>query len=336
MNELEKKLETIEQQLQLISSNQSSIFGNTISPRSDEIDLRELFSILWQGKWWVIGVTLLFAVVGIFYAKSLPNMYKSEGIYAPAQKQGGAGGLGDQLGGLASFAGVNLGGGKSNDIDQAIALVTSWPFLERIIEVHDLKPLIMGVEAWNHEAGELIWDDEIYDPVNKKWLRVPANGKGAEPSSFEVYSVLRNMLSVGFDSQTNMLNVTIEYYSPTIAKDWVALIVAELNDAFRVRDMSESKKNIEYLEKKISETSVTEMQAVFYGMIEAQMKTLMLAEVEEQYLIKQVIQPKIPEVKSQPKRALICVLFVILGGFVALSFVLVRGFWLKSGKVRIA
>ncbi|MDZ7925023.1 MAG: hypothetical protein U5M23_13440 [Marinagarivorans sp.] len=62
----------------------------------------------------------------------MPNIYKSEGIYAPAQKQSG-GGLAAQYGGLAAMAGISLGGGESNDIDQSMALITSWPFLEGVI-----------------------------------------------------------------------------------------------------------------------------------------------------------------------------------------------------------
>ncbi|GIA82958.1 chain-length determining protein [Vibrio cholerae] len=37
-------------------------------PVNDEIDLKELFSALWQGKWLIIIITLLFSVVAIGYA----------------------------------------------------------------------------------------------------------------------------------------------------------------------------------------------------------------------------------------------------------------------------
>jgi uncharacterized protein involved in exopolysaccharide biosynthesis len=322
--ELDKRLDKIEQQISIIASHQPPVFGNVISSRSDEIDLRELFAILWQGKWWIMGVTFLFALAGVAYALSLPNLYKSEGIYAPTQKQGGSA-LGGQLGGLASLAGVNLGGGESNDIDQAMALITSWPFLEKVIDKHDLKPLIMGVKGWNPETGELIWHDKIYDPVAKKWLREVPDGKSPEPSSFETFSRLSRMLTASFDAKTSMLTVGVEYYSPVVAKEWVTLLVAEINDAFRARDMAESKKNIDYLEQKIAQTSIAEMQAVFYGMIETQMKTLMLAEVDQEYLVRNIVSSKVPERKSKPARAIICILFLIIGGGLSCGFVLIRG-----------
>ena len=71
----------------------------------DEIDLRELFTAIWQGKWVIIAITTLFAVASVFYAINQPNIYKSEALLAPAEqdKAGGLGVLSGQFGGLASL-----------------------------------------------------------------------------------------------------------------------------------------------------------------------------------------------------------------------------------------
>ena len=41
----------------------------------DDIDLRELFSILWAGSRKIIAITVVFAFVSVIYALSLPNQY---------------------------------------------------------------------------------------------------------------------------------------------------------------------------------------------------------------------------------------------------------------------
>ncbi len=81
------------------------------SVADDEIDLRELFSAIWAGKWLIVCVTAIFAVASVFYALSLPDVYKSEALLAPASDSSGMKVPG-QLGGLAALAGVNLGGGR--------------------------------------------------------------------------------------------------------------------------------------------------------------------------------------------------------------------------------
>lgn len=331
MTNIDKRLNEIEKILDANSDVSHSVFGNKISSRSDEVDLRELFSILWKGKWCIASFAFLLSVVGVLYALSLPNMYKSEGVYALAQKQRDSALVG-QLGGLASLAGVDLGGGNSNVIDQVITVINSWPFLEKVINKHDLKPLVMGVVGWNRPKNELMWDDTIYDPVERKWLRVTSQGDVAEPSSYEVYKVFKEMLEVDYDAKAGMVNISVQYFSPAIAKVWVDILVDEVNSHFQVRDIQKAKKSVEYLKDRISETSISEMKAVFYGIIESQTKILMLSEVDERYLLEDIVLPKVTEVPSSPKRVLIVILFTFLGGMLAVLLVLVRGLF-KSSKV---
>ena len=43
----------------------------------DEIDLRELFMVLWAGKIKIMAITAVFAVASVVYALSVPNQYLS-------------------------------------------------------------------------------------------------------------------------------------------------------------------------------------------------------------------------------------------------------------------
>ena len=88
----------------------------------DEIDLKELFSAIWQGKWVIIVTTFIAAVIAVFYALSLPNIYKSEVLLAPAEENqgGGMSALASQFGGLAAIAGVNLSGGGADKTTLAL------------------------------------------------------------------------------------------------------------------------------------------------------------------------------------------------------------------------
>ena len=93
--------------------------SNVTDPQSpdqydDEIDLRELFVVLWAGKIKIIAITVVFVVASVIYALSVPNQYEATVLLAPAKSGGGglSGALG-QMGGLASLAGISLGGGES-------------------------------------------------------------------------------------------------------------------------------------------------------------------------------------------------------------------------------
>ncbi len=60
----------------------------------DEIDLRELFSALWDGKLTIAFVTALSALISVSVALYLPNKYTSEALLAPRAEGGAGGGLG--------------------------------------------------------------------------------------------------------------------------------------------------------------------------------------------------------------------------------------------------
>ena len=82
----------------------------------DEIDLRELFRVLWAGKWLIGGITFAAAAIAVVVALMLPNIYRAEALLAPNDQQG-AGSLSSlaaQYGGLASLAGINLSTGSAD------------------------------------------------------------------------------------------------------------------------------------------------------------------------------------------------------------------------------
>ena len=62
------------------------------APYDDEIDFRELFRVLWAGKWLIGGITFAASVIAVIVALMLPNIYRAEALLAP-NNQDGAGGL---------------------------------------------------------------------------------------------------------------------------------------------------------------------------------------------------------------------------------------------------
>ncbi|WP_330217895.1 Wzz/FepE/Etk N-terminal domain-containing protein [Marinobacter similis] len=137
----------------------------------DEIDLRELFATLWRGKWIVVATTILFALAGVFYALNKPNIYQASVLLAPTQDEGGVSGISGQLGGLASLAGINLGGGGDNQTVMAKAVLQSYAFLSDFIDRHELIIPLMATEAWDGEKQTWVIDRELYNPDSGEWLK---------------------------------------------------------------------------------------------------------------------------------------------------------------------
>ena len=291
----------------------------------DEIDLRELFGVLWAGKIKIIAITAVFALASVVYALSVPNQYKATALLSPAQSSGGglSGALG-QLGGLASLAGVSIGGGESSEAQVAQEIMKSWNFIEDFIKSNDLAVEIYAAEGWSKSSNSLQINSDLYDESDSQWL-VENNDTGelGPPSSWKLFQDFVEMLSVSEDKKSGLVSVSIEYYSPQIAKHWLDLYVAAINGHMQERKMAEVTRNITYLEAQIKKTNIAEMKEVFYTIIEEQIKSKMLAEASPDYAFVPVSPSMVPEEKSQPKRALICILGTLLGGMLSVLWVLV-------------
>lgn len=296
----------------------------------DEIDLHELFGVLWAGKWVVVAITSLFVVLSVVYVLFLPNLYKSTVILAPVEsKSGGLGGLAAQYGGLAAMAGINLGSGSGSKVDEALELVTSWPFLESFIKKNNLKPFLLAVDYWDKQENRIVYDREMYNPDTGLWLI-----DTEEYSSWASYMAFKETLTVSQDKKTNFVSISVEYLSPALAVKWVELLVLELNRYYQVHSIKKAQQNIAFLEDKIEETSVSDMQSVFYSLIEEQTKSLMLASLNSEYLLKTVVSAKQAELKSKPNRTVIVIFSAFIGFVIGAVIILFRYFSVDNKVVK--
>jgi uncharacterized protein involved in exopolysaccharide biosynthesis len=292
----------------------------------DEIDLRELFGVLWAAKFKIIAITAVFAVGSVFYALSIPNQYKATSLLAPAQSGGGglSSALG-QLGGLASLAGVSIGGGESSESQIAQEVMKSRSFVESFIANNDLAVEVYAAKGWNKSSDSLMINGDVYDVTDEAWLlEGDETGELGPPSGWALFQRFRGMLSISQDKKSGLVSVSIEYYSPRMAKELLDLYVAAINEHMQARQVAKVSNNIRYLEVQIAKTSIAEMREVFYTIIEEQTKNKMVAEASPEYAFSAISPSMIPEEKSKPKRALICVLGTLLGGMLGVLVALIR------------
>tara|TARA_R110000764_G_scaffold87982_2_gene168922 strand:+ start:207 stop:1124 length:918 start_codon:yes stop_codon:yes gene_type:complete len=293
-----------------------------------EIDLRELWNVIWRGKWIIIVVTAIFAVVSASYVLSLPNIYRSEALLAPtdADQNGGFTGVAGQLGGLASLAGVNLGSPKVDKIGMAIEILKSREFFAKFATKHRILPDLMAVKGWDMATNEMIYNEDIYSPNTNEWLREVSLPKLPKPSLQEAKREFDKLLLITNSAETGMITISIEHYSPETAKLWVDWLIQDINLVMKERDKDEAIRSISYLQSQISETNIVGQKTLLYQLIEEQAKTLMFAEVRDEYVFKTIDPALVPELKFKPKRALIVIIGILLGGGLSMILVFIRHF----------
>lgn len=290
----------------------------------DEIDLRELFVVLWAGRLKILAVTATAALLSVVVALSLPNIYRAEALVVSSESDssGGLSALAGQFGGLASLAGVSLGSGDSDRTQLGIEVLQSRQFFADFIARRDVLVPLMATAKWNAATGELVIDEDIYNTEQQRWVREVEPPRTRQPSVQEAYAEFVELFSVSQDKKSGMVTVAVEHQSPQVAQQWVSWLIDDLNTTLREQDIAEAERSITYLQQQVRETNVADLQTLFFGLIQKQTERVMLAKVRDQYLFKTIDPAVVPELKSKPKRALICLLGTLLGGMLALFWVL--------------
>ena len=280
------------------------------SSEEDEIDLLELIRTLLHAWKIIVGITILCTGLAVAYALYAPEVFKAETLLAPAQEEkSGASSALSQFGGLAAMAGVSIP--SDANVEQVVATLNSRKFLRSFIQEKKLAPILF---------------EEIWDPKNQTWLVESAE---YEPSEQKAIESFKGCLYVDEDKKSGLISLSISWKDPALAAQWANYLVKQLNEQLRQKAIADSKKRVGYLEQELAKTTLQDMRAVLYNLLESEKQKAMLANVNEDFAL-EVIDPAVaPETREKPKRKLIVALGGVCGGFLGIFAVFFAQFLKK-------
>ena len=309
----------------------------------DEISLIDLLAVLWRYKVMIIAITVVAMVAVVVVSivslilppeKSfLPNEYTPSAQMLINDPSSSSGGLSAQLassglGGLASMAGVNLGGGGATYSALATYLVHSNSLLDIVVDKFSL------VERFKIEKSP------------------KANSREA----------LRELLVPSYDEESGIFSVSFTDTDPVFAQEVVNFVVGILEQRFlemgidknllskinleqnidvAYQEIIRLQKEIQQLEYSVAnvysavntpsimmETTLlkTELQVQesVYGQLKSQYEMLKVTMASEQPVFQILEYAEVPDRKSGPSRGMLCIIVTFAAGFfsVFLAFLL--------------
>ena len=137
-------------------------------------------------------------------------------------------------------------------------------------------------------------------------------------TAYELFSSLR---SIDEDVQTGLYTLDVNWTDPRLAAEWANGLIHDVNAVLRTRAIGESRQNLDFLRSELQTNSQVQLQTMIYGLIEAEMKNAMLANVKQEYAFKVIDPARMPEKTHWPKRLLIALLGfcagLVIGTFAA-------------------
>jgi len=261
--------------------------------QDDGLDLIELLKVLVVYKRLIIILTALSTLGAIYYASTLPTVYKTEVLMLPSSSPSSASDN-FKFSSMARVAGISMDISAGVEGEQALARLNTKSFLINHIKEKNLKPVLFA-NQWNQ--SENTWTNE-------------------EPSDLKASELLLDMITVSIDpkDKARLVVFSLEWENPSDPSkiaDMANDLISSINFNAKQLAIVEAKNSISFLEKELEQTSVVNSQAILYSMIEQQMQKIMFANIRDEFVFK-VIDPSVIPSNPEPKR----ILTVILLGFI--------------------
>jgi uncharacterized protein involved in exopolysaccharide biosynthesis len=277
----------------------------------DEFDVRELVMRLWKDKWRLSAMGLAGAIVAAVIGFNTTPVYRATTVLVSAtpDRSSLSSALGSALGslnGLASLAGVNVGGAEAA-VEEALAVMRSRQFTETFLRDFNLLPVLFA-------------DD--WDAAGKKWkdpAKAPTMGRAFKYFNERIRDISR-------DKKTGLVTLTIDWRDRPVAAQWANELVRRLNAEMRARAIAQSDASLEYLNKEIAGTLVVDTREAINRLIESQIRQRMIANVTQEFAFRVVDSAMTPEPtdKVRPKKGVMIVIGGILGGMIGAIWVYFR------------
>lgn len=303
--------------------------------KNSEFNIIDLIKIIWKRKFSIIAMSLMISVFNIFYVLNLSNVYTSDAVLASNEDTQSTLNVFSNIGGLASLAGIDVGGGKSSDFNITIRSLSSRQFLKDFIEERDLFLDIFAVSSFDLNTKVTSYDSTLYDASTSSWIRKVQKPYLAKPSAYEVREILLEKLIISKDNKTGFLFLTYTHPNPEFAANLLNMLIIDINSYMKERDIAFYQRVSLSLRETIIGQDDKNLTDSIYSLIEQNEKKIAVAKASNEYALKTIDKPIIPEGKSYPFRSKMVILMSLFGGVLSTIIFIIYDFVKRIGIKKI-
>ena len=283
---------------------------------------------------YILLITICFSAIGIITSFIFPKSYTSESLLSTVSSSDGRGSsdIANQYGSLASAVGIDIGTAMGGQKDLAIKTIQSRDFLKHLLSNPIIFKGFVASEKYNRSSGELTYNSETLDRF-QTFLKGDSqiNFKEINPSFDILYSKYLIMLGISSQTESNFIKLSVTHISPKFAQLMLNEIISELNLKAKQEDLIKSNRAIEFLTLAIQDTQIQEVRATMSSLLENQLKTQLMANILDEYLLSILDKPHYPIFPSSISRKAIVFIFSFLGLMLSTLFFIAKQYF-KSIK----
>ena len=293
---------------------------------NDEIDLKDLFFILWNGKFYIILAIIISVFFASYHLQYAKRTYTVEYNLKPVGETKNSPNL-SRFGGLASIAGIQLPTSSNNDFNIFKELITSTEVSEIIFEN---KKIIRDIfrsewdESLNAYSRIPKSKIQVYVSNAKKLLTGNEELKYMPPNPRRLAIFISQSIQISEDKDTGFLKFSSETSKPKL----MLLLMVEATKAsdkiMRQRYIDFSTEPLAFYKKKLSTARSREHREALAELIGQEEQKLMFASRGKYFIAEPYINPTMSLFPTAPKPKSTLTLSLVLGLFFGAIFVLIR------------
>jgi LPS O-antigen subunit length determinant protein (WzzB/FepE family) len=291
-----------------------------------EINLLDLYSIIFSYKLIILFITTLGAIFSIFYALNISKIYVSEAKLMPANIEfiGDSRRSTDSLGGVLSVfsPGSNI---ANNDAKQAVAFIRSRTFFKLLYDNDQFIKDFFASSSFDKNTNSILYDSNKLD---SKGLEL------VDKISFEeaYYYFHNSFFSINENLESGLYKIQLEHISPTAAAYWLRQIIDSINLFIKNREIEKTKKKIKFYEEQLQINDVASVRNIFLNSLQKELQVIAFSASTNEFAFSVIDYPFIPEKPSKPSRTIIVILGTILSFLTITLIVILYNFLINTKK----
>jgi uncharacterized protein involved in exopolysaccharide biosynthesis len=276
------------------------------------LDISDLLTYLKLKVFAIISIALLISAFSFIISLTLEDYYVSSARLTVSEDMHDSSGGGASGGLLGSISGFGVGSPLNQKILQVQEIINSRDFFRTILSTPGLYDLIVHSEDIDNienyltlmrSSSELKEGSELAAPL-------PMDGK-----FFQAHSIFMKNFNFKMDLDSEYYSISYKHNSPLIAKDLLDLIISEVNRGEREEVLQEADLALSYLSEELNKATNTQVRGSVSRLIEMQLKTKMIANMSDNYIIKVIDAPFAPAGKTGPLRLFIVFITLLVSLF---------------------
>ena len=276
-----------------------------IEQKDSSMTLKDLFVVIKDNFTFILGVMVLGFVLSASYSLIVTPIYASTALIAPNSSENSSQGLASALSdfsGLIDISSMSSGGVSRSEV--AYQKLMSKEFFRVLYENEQFIKDFFAVRNFDVDSKEVTYYESWED---------------SKPHFQKAYEDFHRInFNVAFNRKTGLINLILKNKSSQLAAKWLKEIIQQVNNYVKEEEKLEAESSLKFLQERLSETSVIEVQKVIAALIQQTLQKLMLAEVTDEYLFDVIDEPFVPDSRSSPKRTQLTIIGTISFGIFAL------------------